>query len=92
MGIQLPDDIGSHWDLPVDRPIKRPLVVISLPNSWPITIAKLSPWIVGICWTHSSRQHQAISLENNVSFAVGVIMELLPIMWNILFLSWIHSF
>ena len=43
LGIQLPDDIGSRWDLPVDRPIKKPLVVISLPNNWPITIAKLSP-------------------------------------------------
>lgn len=79
MGLQLPDYIGSHWDLSPDRAVKASSAVAPLPNSWRLTIAKLSPWIVGICWTHSGRPFHGVSLEeNHVRLAVGVIMELLP--------------
>ena len=44
-----------------------------------LKIAKLSPRIVGIHWTHSGRPFHGVSLaENNVHLAIGVIMELLP--------------
>ena len=79
LGLKLPENIDSNWDLPPDREARVPIAVSPLPSIWLLSIAKSSSWIIGICWSNTGFPCQGVSLEDsNVFHAVGVIVELMP--------------
>lgn len=73
LGLELPDCIACHCDVPPDRPQHIVPDTIPMPLMWQLTIAILASLLVGIVWSDS------MIFWFGVSIAEWTIIDLVPL-------------
>lgn len=79
LGLNLSNHISCHWGLPPNHIWHLSTVYRPLPLMWTITIARLTPIVMGILWSDIGVPCSELSLIiNDLTRDMQVVMELAP--------------